>query len=61
MTRITNDESAIGRHDDVIKMYVVEYDHGNQRWITAVEARDLESAKRQFRRDNPGVEMVACY
>ena len=46
---------------DVIRLYVVEYFHCNQQWRTVVEARDLESAKRQFCRDNPDVELLACY
>ena len=45
---------------DVIHLYVVEYEHGRNRYHTVVEARDIESAKRQFRRDNPDVEMLSC-
>jgi hypothetical protein len=52
---------ARGSAADVIRLYVVEYEYRNQQWRTVVEARDIEAAKRQFRRDNPDVEMVACY
>ena len=53
--------AARGSAADVINLHVVEYEHGKQQWRTVVEARDIESAKRQFRRDNPDVEMLACY
>jgi len=49
------------RAADVINLYVVEYEHGKQQWRTVVEATDIEAAKRQFRRDNPDVEILACY
>jgi len=52
---------ARGSAADVINLYVVEYEYRNQQWRTVVEARDIKTAKRQFRRDNPDVEMVACY
>lgn len=52
---------ARGSAADLIHLYVVEYEYRNQQWRTVVEARDIEAAKRQFRRDNPDVEMVACY
>ena len=52
---------ARGSAADVMHLYVVEYEYRNQQWRTVVEARDIEAAKRQFRRDNPDVEMVACY
>jgi hypothetical protein len=48
-----------GSPADVIKMYVVEYEHGRNRFHTVVEARSIEAAKRQFRRDNPDVEMLS--
>lgn len=44
---------------DVIKLYVVEYEHGRNRYHTVVEARGIEAAKRQFRRDNPHVEILS--
>jgi len=48
-----------GSAADVIHMYVVEYEHGRNRFHTVVEARSIEAAKRQFRRDNPDVEMLS--
>lgn len=49
-----------GSASDVIKLYVIEYEHGRNRYHTVIEARDIEAAKRQFRRDNPHVEMLSC-
>lgn len=46
--------------ENVIKLYVIEYDDGRNRYHTVVEARDIEAAKRQFRRDNHDVEMLSC-
>lgn len=51
--------SAIGSAADVIHMYVVEYECGRNRFHTVIEARSIEAAKRQFRRDNPDVEMLS--
>ncbi len=51
---------ARGSAADMIKLYVVEYEHGRNRYHTVVEARDIGAAKRQFRRDNPDVEMLSC-
>ena len=44
----------------VARLFVVEYVYGRNRYHTVVEAYDLESAKRQFLRDNPDVEMISC-
>lgn len=44
----------------ILRLFVVEYEHGCNRNHTVVSAYDVESAKRQFRRDNPHVEMVSC-
>ena len=49
----------VGSAADVINLYVVEYEHGRFRFHTVVEARSIEAAKRQFRRDNPDVEMLS--
>jgi hypothetical protein len=47
---------------DAIRLWVVEYeDQRGQQWRTVVEAYTLKDAKRQFRRDNPDVELLACY
>ena len=46
---------------DVLRLWVVEYeDRRGQRWNTVVDAYTLEAAKRQFRRDNPDVELLTC-
>jgi adenosyl cobinamide kinase/adenosyl cobinamide phosphate guanylyltransferase len=47
---------------DVLRLWVAEYeDRRGQQWRTVVEAYTLEAAKRQFRRDNPDVELLTCY
>ena len=43
---------------DVINSYVIEYECKNQRWKTKADARDMESARHQFRRDNPDAEIL---
>ena len=45
---------------DVINSYVIEYERKNQRWTTKVDARDVESARHQFWRDNPDTEILSC-
>lgn len=56
----TSDSVGNGPAAAVVIMFVVEYEHGRNRYHTVVEAYDVESAKRQFRRDNPHVEMLSC-
>ena len=47
---------------DVLRLWVVEYeDARGRRWTMVVEADTVEAAKRQFRRDNPNVELLTCY
>ena len=41
-------------------LYVVDYKHLGQQYRTVVESADMEAARRQFRRDHPHVELLAC-
>jgi hypothetical protein len=65
-TDTTINEMASGRERTggssgaVVRLFVVEYEHGRKRYHTVIEACDLEAAKLQFRRDNPNVEMLSC-
>lgn len=48
--------------NDALRLWVVEYeDQRGRQWRTAVDAYTLEAARRQFRRDNPDVELLTCY
>ena len=53
--------SVSAKIQDAINRYTIEYDDGRQQYKTDVEARDIESAKFQFLRDNPDFEILACY
>jgi len=49
------------KQNETIHLFVIEYeDQRGHRYRTVVEALSLEAARRQFRRDNPDVELLSC-